>query len=99
MKDIKEVKIDTQTTKENSRMHGIDYIMCRVELNILLEIADKYNLDDLNDSNWMQYEACMYQYQEGSIDFNTSNQIDKLVSFLICIKIMVMKTNILVRGQ
>lgn len=49
--------------------------------DILLEIADKYNLDELNDSNWMQYEACMYQYQEGSIDLNTSNQIDKLVSF------------------
>lgn len=48
---------------------------------LLLELASQYNLDELNNSNWIQYEDYMYQYKEECTDLNLLNQIDKLISF------------------
>lgn len=48
---------------------------------LLLELASQYNLEELNNSNWIQYEDCMYQYREKCNDLSLLNQMDELVSF------------------
>ena len=38
-------------------------------------------VEELNNSNWIQYEDCMYQYREKCNDLSLLNQMDELVSF------------------